>query len=195
MALYLTGDKALLVQIMAWCRQASNHYLSQCCSSYCHHMVSLVHTELLHVRWAFVQITPVYTIFMNIAHSSCFVVLCRDLLQFNVTHISQSYFTGNQQWSNPEKYRWITHIYYHKNNTTEHSQATAYATFYLSFCLSPSYTHGRIYVSYTHATTEALWSFFRWGLVTHMCVNELSYRALRYMGYQMNIYSVISVIG
>ena len=26
----LTGDKSTLVQVMAWCRQASSHYLSQC---------------------------------------------------------------------------------------------------------------------------------------------------------------------
>ena len=30
MPLDLTDDKSTLVQVMAWCRQATNHYLSQC---------------------------------------------------------------------------------------------------------------------------------------------------------------------
>ena len=32
MLLDLTDDKSTLVQVMAWCRQASSHYLSQCWS-------------------------------------------------------------------------------------------------------------------------------------------------------------------
>ena len=31
MPLDLTDDKSTLVQVMAWCRQATSHYLSQCC--------------------------------------------------------------------------------------------------------------------------------------------------------------------
>ena len=30
MSLDLTADKSTLVQVMAWCRQATSHYLSQC---------------------------------------------------------------------------------------------------------------------------------------------------------------------
>ena len=30
MSLDLTDDKSILVQVMAWCRQATSHYLSQC---------------------------------------------------------------------------------------------------------------------------------------------------------------------
>ena len=30
MSLILTDDKSILVQVMAWCRQAASHYLSQC---------------------------------------------------------------------------------------------------------------------------------------------------------------------
>ena len=30
MSLDLTDDKSILVQVMAWCRQAASHYLSQC---------------------------------------------------------------------------------------------------------------------------------------------------------------------
>ena len=30
MSLYLIDDKSTLVQVMAWCRQATSHYLSQC---------------------------------------------------------------------------------------------------------------------------------------------------------------------
>ena len=31
MPLNLNDDKSTLVQVMAWCRQATSHYLSQCC--------------------------------------------------------------------------------------------------------------------------------------------------------------------
>ena len=30
-SIHLSGDKSTLVQVMAWCRQATSHYLSQCC--------------------------------------------------------------------------------------------------------------------------------------------------------------------
>ena len=30
----LTNDKSTLIQILAWCRQATSHYLSQCWSNY-----------------------------------------------------------------------------------------------------------------------------------------------------------------
>ena len=30
MSLNLTDDKSILIQVMAWCRQATSHYLSQC---------------------------------------------------------------------------------------------------------------------------------------------------------------------
>ena len=39
----LTNEKSTLVQVMAWCRQATSHYLSQ---DLCYHMVSLSHNEL-----------------------------------------------------------------------------------------------------------------------------------------------------
>ena len=40
-SLDLTDVKSTLVQVMAWCRQATSHYLSQCC-----HMLSLSYKEL-----------------------------------------------------------------------------------------------------------------------------------------------------
>ena len=46
MSLDLTDDKSTLVQEMAWCRQATSHYLSQCCPVFCRHMVSLGPNEL-----------------------------------------------------------------------------------------------------------------------------------------------------
>ena len=67
MSLALIDDKSTLVQVMAWCRQATSHYLNQCwpryLSSYgvtrpqwvnslapgggeCHHMISLGLNEL-----------------------------------------------------------------------------------------------------------------------------------------------------
>ena len=51
MPLDLIDDKSKLVQVMAWCRQATSHYQSQCwprsMSPY-HDMVSLGHNELFH---------------------------------------------------------------------------------------------------------------------------------------------------
>ena len=40
------GDKSTLDQVMAWCRQATSHYLSQCCQSSWRHMASLGLNEL-----------------------------------------------------------------------------------------------------------------------------------------------------
>ena len=47
MLLNLTNDKSTLIQVMAWCRQATSHYLSQCWPDLCHHMASLNHNELI----------------------------------------------------------------------------------------------------------------------------------------------------
>ena len=38
--------KSALVQVMAWCHQATSHYLSQCWPRSCRHMTSLGHNEL-----------------------------------------------------------------------------------------------------------------------------------------------------
>ena len=48
MSLDLTSDKSTLVQVMAWCRQATSHYVSQCWQI-CRHMVSLCYNELTQV--------------------------------------------------------------------------------------------------------------------------------------------------
>ena len=42
----LTDDKSTLVQVMAWCCQATSHYLSQCWLSSCRLMASLGHNKL-----------------------------------------------------------------------------------------------------------------------------------------------------
>ena len=42
-----TDDKSTLVQVMAWCRQATSHYMSQFDSDLCRQMASLGHTELM----------------------------------------------------------------------------------------------------------------------------------------------------
>ena len=42
----LTDDQSTLVQVMAWWRQATSHYLSQCWPSSMCHMASPVHSEL-----------------------------------------------------------------------------------------------------------------------------------------------------
>ena len=43
---YLSDNKSTLVQVMAWCRQATIHYLSQCCPDLCYSMTSIGHNEL-----------------------------------------------------------------------------------------------------------------------------------------------------
>ena len=42
----LTDDKSTLVQVMAWCRQAPSHYLSQCWPRSLRHLASLGPNEL-----------------------------------------------------------------------------------------------------------------------------------------------------
>ena len=39
-------DKTALIQVMAWCRQATSHYLIQCWSISMSYMASLGHNEL-----------------------------------------------------------------------------------------------------------------------------------------------------
>ena len=52
MSLDLTDDKSTLVQVMAWCRQAKSHCLSQYWpSSICRHLASLGHNELIHPKY------------------------------------------------------------------------------------------------------------------------------------------------
>ena len=44
---HLTDDESTLVQVMAWCRQATSHYLSQCWPRSLHHTVPLGLNELI----------------------------------------------------------------------------------------------------------------------------------------------------
>ena len=44
--------KSTLVQVMAWCRQAASHCLSQCWPHLCRHMASLCPNELTHLPCA-----------------------------------------------------------------------------------------------------------------------------------------------
>ena len=43
----LTDDKSTLVHVMAWCRQATSHYLSQYWPCFCRHMASLGPNEFI----------------------------------------------------------------------------------------------------------------------------------------------------
>ena len=54
MSLDLTDDKSILVQVMAWCRQATSHYLSQCWPT----PVPLGHDELVYI---YISISSTYT--------------------------------------------------------------------------------------------------------------------------------------
>ena len=42
----LTNEKSTLIQVMAWCHQATSHYLGQCWLNLFCHIVSLGHYEL-----------------------------------------------------------------------------------------------------------------------------------------------------
>ena len=48
---WVSSDRYAMVQVMAWCHQATSHYLSQCWPDLdpCHHMASLGHNEWTHV--------------------------------------------------------------------------------------------------------------------------------------------------
>ena len=45
MSLNLTDDELTMVQVMAWCHQATSHYLNQCWPRFFSHMGSLGHNE------------------------------------------------------------------------------------------------------------------------------------------------------
>ena len=42
-----TRDKSTLVQVMVWCRQATNHYWANVDTDICRYRVSLGHNELI----------------------------------------------------------------------------------------------------------------------------------------------------
>ena len=41
LSLDVIDDESTVVQVMAWCRQATSYYLNQCSQDQCHHMASL----------------------------------------------------------------------------------------------------------------------------------------------------------
>ena len=47
MSLGFTDDQSTLFQVIAWCRQATSHYMSQCWPRSLRHMASLGHKELI----------------------------------------------------------------------------------------------------------------------------------------------------
>ena len=49
MSLDITDDPSALVQVIAWCRQATGHYLSLCYPDLCRYMVPLCQNELIGV--------------------------------------------------------------------------------------------------------------------------------------------------
>ena len=53
----LTDDKSTLAQVMAWCRQATSHYLSQCWPILCRHMYLLL-TSIFLTFWHKLQEFP-----------------------------------------------------------------------------------------------------------------------------------------
>ena len=68
-----TDDQSTLVQVMAWCRQATSHYLSQCWPSWpnvdpdlCHHMASLGHDELNNI--IVMKRRRMYLLFLSFHH-------------------------------------------------------------------------------------------------------------------------------
>ena len=67
MPLDLTDDKPTLVQVMAWCRQATRHYLRQCYPDLCRQMVLLGLNELIRqyiICQFFMYIQPNITFFV-----------------------------------------------------------------------------------------------------------------------------------
>ena len=51
MLLDFTDVKSTSVQVMAWCPQTTNHYLSRCLPNLCRHLTSLGHNESMHRGW------------------------------------------------------------------------------------------------------------------------------------------------
>ena len=61
MPLDLTDDKSTLVQVMAWCRQATSHYLSQCWH------ISVSPNGITKPRWLNLGLPPSLSGIMNMA--------------------------------------------------------------------------------------------------------------------------------
>ena len=53
MYLDLADDKSTLVQVIAWCHQATSHYLNNYFARFCRHLASLGHKELMYILTIF----------------------------------------------------------------------------------------------------------------------------------------------
>ena len=97
MPLDLTDDKSTLVQVMAWCRQATSHYLNQCWPR------SMSPNGVTRPQWiklcwvGGILITP----FCVTAHSVTSTPLIQSISIHHQTHGS-----SNELWSNSNPVSW-----------------------------------------------------------------------------------------
>ena len=96
-------DRSTLVQVMAWCRQAPSHYLTQCQPNLCHHMTSLDHNESKHVylRTTFETSIGIKCLhFRNTSNRAFIYVACLD----NREHLNPSLVLFNIWYNNTCKW-------------------------------------------------------------------------------------------
>ena len=89
-----SDDKSTLVQVMAWCRQAPSHYLSQCCPR------SLSPYGVTRPQWVNVCIHPYWCTMVNCDHGSHAVLISGKSAYFETW--------ASRPWKSP--YFWIFSI-------------------------------------------------------------------------------------
>ena len=89
MSLDLMDDKSTLVQVMAWCCQATTNYLSQCDPHLCCHMVSSGHNVLTHWGLVMLYVSVNWTGVIVAPSNGLLSVWCQIInsLRGRVTHI------------------------------------------------------------------------------------------------------------
>ena len=84
MSLDLTDDKSTLVQVMAWCRQATSHYLSQC---WPRSLSPYGVTRLQWVNWLETAKTITHT-------TTWFIILIVEFIKMHVAKFREEILSG-----------------------------------------------------------------------------------------------------
>ena len=94
MSLDLNDDKATLVQVMAWCCQATSHYLSQCWPRFMMSYAITSHNELTDTRSIPYMLMPWFRGNIHDKHLSCSGLINNLIISMTVNHVQYIFKHG-----------------------------------------------------------------------------------------------------
>ena len=92
MSLDLNDDKATLVQVMAWCYQATSHYLSQCWPRFMLSYAVTSHNELTDTRSIPYMLMPWFHVNIHDKHLSCSGLINNLIISMTVNHVRHAQY-------------------------------------------------------------------------------------------------------